>query len=128
VWTYAKGMISARRGCGVAVFKGCFSLPINWDTGITVINLESFLSKNTLQLVLKLMQGKLEYIIYVSCQESGSELWSIAKKAFECGIFQALSIFYTFPTCRAGYVTCMGEKRGLYIFSVAKPERYHMKT
>jgi influenza virus NS1A-binding protein len=30
-WTYAKGMITARRGRGLAVFKGSLSLCVNWN-------------------------------------------------------------------------------------------------
>jgi hypothetical protein len=51
VWTFAKGMITARRGCGLAVFKGCFLVLtfffffcINQDIGITLTNFETFLS------------------------------------------------------------------------------------
>jgi hypothetical protein len=53
----------------------------------------------------------------------------MAKKAFESVVyFKHYQFPVYFPTCGAGYVTCMGEKRDLYTFSVGKPERYHVKT
>ena len=35
-WTYAKGMITARRGCGLAVFKGSLWLCVNWNENISL--------------------------------------------------------------------------------------------